>query len=134
MIPKSSINIKDIKKEESVSRTYKIDFKRKRIIGFTDGIDSVKQAVYKILNTERYEHLIYGFYYGAELESLVGKEFEYVRGTIRRRLEEALLQDDRITSIEEVKVNRGKGKSDVTVEFEVRTKYGDFNVTQEVVI
>lgn len=39
-----------------------------------DGMEAVKQAVYKILQTERYKYVIYDWNYGVELEDLLEKQ------------------------------------------------------------
>lgn len=82
------------------SKTYGIDFKNKKVVGFIDNIESVKQTIFSILNTERYEHLIFSFDYGVELQNLIGEDPIYVKADIHRRVEEALLQDDRILSLD----------------------------------
>ncbi len=69
MIPKSNIDVSEIEIEENQpSLTYALDIENKRIRGKTDNIEAVKQAVYLILNTERYDCLIFSWNYGAELK------------------------------------------------------------------
>lgn len=79
------------------SRTFRI--KNGRIEGFIDGMDAVLQSAELILSTERFRYPIFSGDYGAELEGLVGKRKSYVEGDIRRRIEEALSEDDRIRGI-----------------------------------
>ena len=84
----------------------------------------MKQVVYKILNTERYEHIIYSWNYGVELRDLFGEPVNYVISEIERRIKEALLQDDRITKVNEFEfevVRRGV----VHTKFTVHTIFGD---------
>lgn len=71
-----------------------------RVTGKVDGIKALEQAIYKILNTERYEYPIYTFSYGVELNKLIGKEQPYVRSELKRIIREALLQDDRILQVD----------------------------------
>ena len=68
MIPQSNIDV-ELSLDESIetSRTYKIT--GNRIRGYTDGLEALKQAIYKVLNTERYEYPIYSFNYGIDLRS-----------------------------------------------------------------
>jgi phage baseplate assembly protein W len=99
------------------SRTYKIDFEKGRIVGMTDGLDAVKQAVHKILLTERFRYLIYDSDYGVELEGLIGKPQAYVKSEIKRRITEALTQDDRIVNV-----------SDFDIRFKEETAYVSFTV------
>ena len=83
-----------------------------RITGtMTDDIEAVKQAIYKILNTERYQYPIYSWNYGVELADLFGKPIAYVLPEIPRRIKEALVADDRIidaTAFELSHDKRGK--------------------------
>lgn len=112
------------------SRTWRLDFARGRVTGTIDGLEAVRQAVFKVLQTERFRYLIYSFNYGVELESLVGEDPLYVRSEIGRRIREALGQDDRIRGVEQVEAEpNGDGW---LVRFTVVTGDGSFAVTQEV--
>jgi len=129
MIPQELIDDDLIISDEiETSKTYKIsDYK---IQGFTDGLDALKQAIYKVLNTERYEYPIYSFNYGIELESLIGKDRTYVRVELKRRIRECLLRDERITGIDNFKF---EGSGDVLkCTFDVHSIYGDLTVSREV--
>lgn len=114
------------------SRTYDIDFKSNGVEGMCDGVDAVTQAVYKILNTERYKYLIYDRNYGVELKDLIGKPPLYVSAIIKGRITEALENDDRILSVEDFKISRSLDS--ITVEFTVKTVFGDGIVTKSFVI
>ena len=129
MIPKSSINI-ELSPEESIetSRTYKLS--GYKIQGYVDGLEALKQAIYKVLNTERYEYPIYGFNYGIDLESLVGKDRTYVQIELKRRISECLLQDERITGVDNF---RFEGSGDVLkCTFDVHSIFGNITVSREV--
>ena len=115
--------------EQFANKTYKINFEEKRIIGEIDDLEAVKQAVYKILHTERFNSLLYSWDYGVEFENLIGKDYDFILGDLQRRIEEALLQDDRIERIENVKVDKKQNDS-IDVSFIVISKYG--NVTMGV--
>jgi len=115
--------------EQFANKTYKINFEEKRIIGEIDDLEAVKQAVYKILHTERFNSLVYSWDYGVEFENLIGKDYDFILGDLQRRIEEALLQDDRIERIENVKVDKKQNDS-IDVSFIVISKYG--NVTMGV--
>ena len=97
-----------------------------RIIGECDRLEAVKQAVYKILNTERYEHAIYSWDYGIELMDLFGESISYVEPELERRITEALLMDDRITDVDEFEFDIPK-KGCVHVTFTVHTVFGDYS-------
>lgn len=133
MLPKSAntpINIVDVTNQPS--KTYKLDIEHNRIIGFTDELDAIKQAIYLILNTERYEYVIYSWDYGFESYDLYGKEINYVISEVQRRIKEALMQDGRITAVDEFNFERNRHKLHVT--FTAHTIYGDINDSTEVIV
>ena len=119
----------DFQAETYASKTYKINFDEKRIIGKVDGLEAVKQAIHKILHTERFSCLIYSWDYGVEFDQLIGKDYEFIVGDLQRRIEEALLQDDRIKAIEDVKISKQE-KNSISVSFVVVSKFG--NIPTEV--
>lgn len=114
------------------SRTLKMDFDWKTISGTIDQIQAVEQAVFLILNTERYFWLIFSWNYGVELHDLIGKDPEYCIPEIERRIREALLQDDRITAVENFEFNVNKKK--VLTTFTVISIFGNINVEKVVEI
>lgn len=132
MIP----NIEDLKNEITdktfASRTYKIIIDRDRISGYTDDLDAVKQAVYLILSSERYKHIIYSWDYGVELLSLYGKPMPYVMSEIPRRVKEALIQDSRIKDVTDFKFERQGSRLHTT--FTVVSDAGNFSTELEVVV
>lgn len=119
-----------VEEREQPSLTWKLDFENKRISGMTDGLEAVKQAVFVILETERFQYLIYSFNFGSELQGLIGKSPLLVQSEIRRLIREALLQDDRITDVRDLTFTT-KGDS-MLVEFTVVTRYGNFSMQREV--
>lgn len=116
--------------ERQPSLTYGLDIEKGRIFGKVDGIEAVKQAIYKILSTERYWHLIYSWNYGAELTSLIGQPASYAVSELKRRVTEALLQDDRVTGIDAFSFTTEKGKAQAS--FTVGTIFGDVAIEKEV--
>ena len=112
----------------NTSKTYKLT--ETNIQGFVDGLDALKQAIYKVLNTEKYEYPIYSFSYGIELESLIGKDAAYVKVELKRRIQECLLQDDRIESVDnfDFVVNGDQ----ILCTFDVTSIYGEITITKEV--
>lgn len=105
------------------SYTPKIDFERNRIIGTIDDLEAMEQAIYLILQTERYESLIYNWYYGVEFDTLIGKSRELITSELERRIREALLEDDRINRITDFNIEFTSDKAIVT--FTVNTIFGD---------
>lgn len=108
------------------SKTYRMDFENTRMSGMCDGLETMKQVVYKILNTQRYQWLIYSWNYGVETDDLFGMPMSYVIPEIQRRYPEALLMDDRITAVDSFEFKTPR-RHDLVVSFTVHTIYGDFN-------
>jgi hypothetical protein len=102
------------------------------INGYTDGKEAVQQAIYLILNTERYKFIIYSWNYGVELVDLFGKPMSYVIAELPRRIKEALLQDDRITDVNDFTFEVKRSRLYTT--FTVTTIYGDIPTELEVAI
>lgn len=106
-----------------------MDWERKRITGQTDGLEAVQQAAAKILRTDRFEHLIYSSDYGTEWRLVLGKDRLLVRAEIRRIVSEALLQDERILSLENIVVSFTG--DNLTFDCKVVTRYGNFQLRKE---
>ncbi|ANY67586.1 hypothetical protein BBD42_14715 [Paenibacillus sp. BIHB 4019] len=125
MIPQGAI-IDELQTEAAIepSRTYYIDFANKRMSGMTDGLSAIKQAVFKILQTERYRYFIYSFDYGSELDLLNESSHLYVRSELKRRVTEALLADDRIADVTDFELTVEGDKA--AVSFTVVTDEGSF--------
>lgn len=114
------------------NKTYRMRIEEDHVRGtITGDIEAVRQAVYKILNTERYKHIIYSWNYGVELQDLFGKPIPYVLPEIPRRIREALIHDDRITEVDSFDLSYTKG-GDVLAKFVVHTIYGDIEESKEV--
>lgn len=114
------------------SRTPGLDRKCQVCFGMVDTIQAVEQAVYLILNVERYQWLIYSWNYGVELRDLFGKPVRYCITEIERRIAEALLQDDRITAVQDFHFETIKRVVKTT--FTVVSIFGEFGATMEVEI
>lgn len=121
MIPKNN-NI-DIEIIKYPNHTYKLN-SDSSIIGFVDGIDAIKQTIFKILNTERYSYMIYSWNYGFEVEDLIGEPYNYVRLELQDRIISALTQDDRIEKVKNFRFEKFGDK--VLVNFEIQSIYGEF--------
>jgi len=115
--------------ELETSRTYRI--LNGRVTGWTDSLDAMRQAVEKILQTERFRFEIYSDEYGIELESLIGESFDLVVAEVERLLKEALLADERIVSVDNATVKQSDETS-VLIAFTITSVFGSFNVEQEV--
>ena len=131
-LAKNSIVPSKLKQVSKPSRTYALDLEKKRICGYVDGLEAVKQAVYKILSTERYEYLIYSWNYGVEINRLFGKQMPYAKSEIKRRIQEALTQDDRIQSVDAFSFAVSGRK--LRVQFTVHSSLGTFQAEKEVIV
>lgn len=115
------------------SKNYKLQIDNNRISGYCDGQEAMKQVIYKILNTERYQWVIYSWNYGFEFVDLIGKPVNYVCSELERRITEALCQDDRINAVDNFVFDTSRKKA-IHVTFTARTIFGDVNAEKAVEI
>ena len=104
------------------SKDYGVDIDSSKVKGTVEDLEQLKQTIYFILSTERYDHLIYSWDYGVELKDLVGMPHSYVIPEIERRVTEALVQDDRISAVSDFEFE--KTKKGLHVSFVVSTIFG----------
>ena len=83
----------DFEIEEQPSKTYKMDLDGNSVRGFCDKLEAMKQTIFRILNTERYQYIIYSWDYGIETMDLYGEPVSWVCQELERRIKEALLMD-----------------------------------------
>lgn len=121
----------DFEIEEQPSKVYKMDLEGDSIRGFCDGQDAMKQAVFRILNTERYQYLIYSWNYGIETLDLYGEPVTWVCPELERRITEALSVDSRITSVTDFEHDISV-KGVIHTTFTVHTIFGDIEAEREV--
>ena len=120
--------------KDKPSRTYKLDVEQKRVFGFVDTQRAMEQAIFKILNTWLYAQDIYSDQYGFEGYGLIGRSRKYVESEIKRRIQEALYADERITRVYQFEFEKGERSESLTIRFRVKTIFSDFAVRQEVFI
>lgn len=134
MIPSvSGFLEQDFEIEEQPTLTYKLNSGNGRVQGYAENIEAMKQAIYKILLTERYQYLAYSGDYGIETLDLFGEPVSYVCPELERRIKEALLWDSRIESVDNFEFDVSK-KGVVHVSFSVKTVFGDVKAEKEVKI
>lgn len=121
----------DIEFVTQPSLNYKMHIENEVIVNKCDGLEAMKQVIYKILNTERYKYLIYSFNYGIELDDLFGQPVFYVVPELERRISEALLQDDRIESLSDFQFDTSK-RGTVICSFVAHTIFGDAEIEKAV--
>lgn len=132
MIPAvSNLLTADLDIKEQPSYTYKLDTNSQHVRGYTDELEAMQQAIYKILLTERYQYVIYSWNYGIELADLFGQPASYVCPELERRITEALTNDSRITSVDDFEFDTSK-RGSVHVSFTAHTEYGDVEAERTV--
>lgn len=155
MIPSIEILAQEITEVTYPTRTYKINFNTDisfvnyasplavtsmelttndldRISGYVDDLEAIVQAIYLILMSERYKHIIYSWDYGIELVDLYGKPMPYVMSELPRRITEALTMDDRIDDVKDFEFEVNGKKLHTT--FTVVTNIGNISTGVEVTI
>ena len=116
---------------EQPTKTYKVDFDTDRVAGYVDETEAMKQAIFKILSTERFLYLIYSWNYGIELNAVVGKSYPVFSSEIKRVITEALLADSRITDVTDFRVEQ-IDKRTARVSFTAETIFGEIPVERTV--
>ena len=129
-IQEVELDMATIEKKTIPSLTWKINEERAEVRGTVDELEAMKLAVRKILQTERYRYAIYDWNYGIELEELYGKNVTYVIPELKKRIEDALLADDRVTAVTDFSFMQEKGS--VTAEFMVHTIFGEITAERTV--
>jgi len=133
LIPEQAIDLTNLEIENQPSRTYKLDFERKRIGGMIDNERAIMQMVMKILSTERYAYVIYSSQYGVELDRLIGQDYDFIVSDLERTITEALTADDRVIDITDFQINK-IGIDKMEVSFTVNTFDGSVDIETEVTI
>lgn len=120
----------ELEETDPVYRTYRMDFERKRIGGMIDGEEAVAQAIWKILSTTRFAHLIYDDQYGCDFFNKInnsGLTTSYLEADMSVMLEDALMYDERITGISDFSYEILSHDS-VHVSFVAETIYGELQM------
>lgn len=102
-----------------------------RILGRVDELEAMKQAIEKILMTERFIFEIYSDQYGHDLNDLIGKDMAFVKVAVEDMIKEALMSDDRVDEIEINQIEQ-TDRSSLLVNLTVHTLFGNFERETEV--
>lgn len=95
-------------------------------------LHAISQDVKFYLSTERNKYPIMGSNFGVELDDLIGKDKQYVKAQVKKRIIEALSIDDRITSVSSFNFTQ-QSPDALSVSFVVSTRLGDFSMTTEII-
>lgn len=132
MLPIKNVN-NQMKIIKMPSKTFEISFDKNRIKGKFDDVNSLVQAIYKILLTKRYYYEIYDWNYGIEIDDLIGMPKEYIKVEIERRIVDALSIDDRIELVYDFEfLDIENDKFSLIVRFNVKSIFGGFLFKWEV--
>lgn len=129
MLPDASgIEIADISTaERQTSRTYYLDTTNNTIQGIiNNNAKAIKQAIFLALSVDRYDYEMFSWNYGFEVKDLFGREEIYVRAMLPKRITECLLQDDRINSVNNFKMEFKK--KICSCSFTVNTIFGNIDI------
>ena len=95
------------------------------IRGRVDGIKAVRQAVWHIVNTERYAFANTPPNAGIELNQFINRSANYFRARIENVVRSALMQDDRILSVNLIRTEK-TGHRSVVAWFLIVCVFGEF--------
>ncbi|HBO5951469.1 DUF2634 domain-containing protein [Bacillus velezensis] len=114
------------------SRTYRIDFENGRITNeLIAGLEAIKQFVYMALHTERYSYSVFSHDIGNELQEVLSDNETtdaYKKMEIPRLIEEALIYDDRISSVTDFEIDKSGDR--FIVSFIVETDEGTLEIEE----
>lgn len=130
MIPEIQ-NITFPRQTAQPSNTYKIDTVNGRLSTKITGKDSIRQAIDKILITERYAFLIYDWNYGVGLDKYIGKDFAYIQADIKNNVEKSIKYDDRVLAINSVDIFK-LGIDSMYIRYNVSTTDGEITSTVKI--
>ena len=130
MFPKVNITVQqNTKNESSGTKSYLFDFEKGDFVVKDgkliecDGLEAIKVWIEKILRTEKGRFAIFDDTdYGCHIEDLiVGNNYpvEYIESELKREIEEALLLNSNISSVNNFKITRTR--NNLIVEMEVHT-------------
>ncbi len=131
MIPSAGLAGQAFQIKEQPTKTYRMDRENHLVRGYTDGLEAMRQAIYKAILTERYQYSMYSWNYGIELLDLFGEPVSYVCPELERRIAEALLWDKRINGVDSFAFDFPE-KGVVSVSFTVHTVFGDVRAERKV--
>lgn len=137
MLPEGEENllVDETETEEALitSRTYRLNEDSLTVAGEIDDLDAIKQSLSLILQTERGAYEIYSEDYGTELTALIGQPEPLVFVSIEDAIKDALLQDDRVESVDQFEFEQ-VARDSVAVKFIVTTTAGEIDMGTEVKI
>ncbi len=100
--------------------------------GFVEDKEALKLWIHFALKTQRYKHIIYSWYYGNEVNNIVGKKTtkSLFYSEVKRYIEECLLVNENITGIKDLYIERDESKLDIS--FTVLTTFGEVSTNENI--
>lgn len=123
----------DSNKVLKIPREYGIDFTTGQLTGkIVEGLEAIKVWIWLCMHTERFRHAIYSADYGTSLEQYIGHMLseEYINTDCESEITDALLINEYVESVEDFEVV--KTSDSLNIFFRVVTKFGDFEVDENV--
>lgn len=112
------------------TKTYKVNFETQQVIGFTDGIDALKQSFLFAINTQRYQNHAFTSNYGMDWRNLIGMPSEYILSEVLTRVQDMILADNRFLSVDFYESDPYTIEGDtIYINLEIKTNEGDFTAT-----
>lgn len=102
-----------------------------RIVGYTDDIDALKQAINFIIGIEKEKFITMHNKTGVELRDKFGMDMKLARFEIGDTIKEGLLQDDRIDDVTEISVENTE-RGTLSIKMLVSTSIGSIDVEKEI--
>lgn len=119
----------ETEEEDVLPVEYGIDFRTGQLTGGrVKGLDAIKVWAWNALKTPRYVYEQYGWDYGSELESLIGRSqmpIEYIASEAKRMVEECLTQNRYIEGIKDFECLMVSGV--LVCSFRIITTIGEVN-------
>lgn len=129
MTPTSELNLENLEFRETIDSDYRLG--DKIIVGKVSGLEHLKQTIFWILNTERYEYIIYDWNLGIETNDLYGMPVDFVCSELEYRIIDALSIDDRIEEVYDFEFDTSQ-KGIILCQFKVKSIYGEFTMEKGV--
>lgn len=126
MLPNNGLDITEYSAPQlSPSYGWRLEANKNKIAGWVDGSDSVAQAIYLMLRTERGKYEIYPEWYGIELNELYGKSQDLVIVRLPALIKDCLLTDRRITNVDNIDIHFEGSKC--ICKFTVQSIFGEID-------
>lgn len=130
MLPKnlSYINAEDIKPAERISKTFRLDHEKGRVISQPiDGQEAIAQAIWINLGIEKGVWEIHTPEYGIEFAKLYGRDKDLAKAQLETIIKRALGWDERIYSTSNYVIEDIDSTNDsISVDFDVNSSAGTF--------